>query len=626
MIKRINVAAIVIALAAGAFVVPAAPVQAQGLFERLFGGSTRYRNRRYRGYDRYNRYDKQRAIAEARKVRVSSPRYYTYRPDKIVNASFASLAEVDTASNDELTVPAAVTTPFAAASVHLSSFRVRTLADVASVVKAHYQANPNFIWVEEGKPNAKAHAALAVLEKADRYGLDPSDYVVAVPADIFDGDEEARERELIEFEIRLSTGVLTYVLDSKRGRIDPNRISGYHDFKRKVVDLETIMSIVASTDGIASYLETRSPNNAPFNALAEELERLRASEETQRVEIAKNTFMKSGKENSQTSNVVAAIKLRGSDDLKEKFAETLDAYDGGELYTKELAELVRGFQAENGLKPDGIVGKATIRALTTDSVTTKIRKIELAMERMRWLPVDLGNQHVFVNQPAFRVSYMHKGRDPLTMRVVVGTKANQTSFFMDKIETVEYNPYWGVPRSIILNEMLPNLYQDPSYLDRLGYEVSTESGHQVSSWSVDWFSVGSGAPINVRQPPGPGNALGQVKILFPNKHAIYMHDTPHKNLFARDTRAYSHGCIRLQHPKRMAAAVLGRSEAYISRRIAEGRNDSEPVTADIPVYVAYFTAFPTPEGEVEYFDDMYSRDTFLARALEKTDLSRQASS
>ena len=171
--------------------------------------------------------------------------------------------------------------------------------------------------------------------------------------------------------------------------------------------------------------------------------------------------------------------------------------------------------------------------------------------------------------------------------------------------------------------MRPQLYQDPSYLDRLGYEVSLPSGRQIASSSVDGYDVGAnGAPINVRQPPGRSNALGELKILFPNKHAIYMHDTPSKNLFKKDRRAFSHGCVRLHDPRAMAAAVLGKSKDYIGTRIAEGHNDADNVTDKIAVDMAYFSAWPNPEGTVEYFDDMYGRDKYLTRALEQTDMSR----
>ncbi|HSM19454.1 MAG TPA: L,D-transpeptidase family protein, partial [Hyphomicrobiales bacterium] len=257
----------------------------------------------------------------------------------------------------------------------------------------------------------------------------------------------------------------------------------------------------------------------------------------------------------------------------------------------------------------------------------KIDKLVLAMERARWLPAYLGNRYVFINEPAFQATYSETGKEPLSMRVVVGKKENQTYFFADKVEKVEYNPYWGVPESIIINEMVPKLYRDPSYLDRLGYEVTTQSGRRVSSRSVDWYGVASRrVPINVRQPPGRKNALGLVKIMFPNKHSIYMHDTPAKQLFEKDMRAFSHGCVRLQKPREMAAAVLGKSVDYVDRRIAQGRNDSEQVTGNIPVYVSYFTAWPAADGKVRYYDDMYERDMYLARAIERTEAARHPNS
>src|SRR5690606_10567877 len=155
--------------------------------------------------------------------------------------------------------------------------------------------------------------------------------------------------------------------------------------------------------------------------------------------------------------------------------------------------------------------------------------------------------------------------------------ANQTYFFMDKIETVEFNPYWGVPLSIIVNEMLPKLNQNPYYLDQIGYEVTTPQGQRISSGQVDWYAVATKKQsVNVRQLPGGDNALGELKILFPNAHAIYMHDTPAKELFSKPVRAFSHGCIRLEDPRAMAAAVLGTSTDYIASRVVQGQNQSDP--------------------------------------------------
>ncbi len=170
-------------------------------------------------------------------------------------------------------------------------------------------------------------------------------------------------------------------------------------------------------------------------------------------------------------------------------------------------------------------------------------------------------------------------------------------------------------RAILVNEMLPRLRRDPGYLDRAGYEVSDSRGKRIPSSSVDWGAYGSKIPFNVRQQPSEANSLGELKILFPNKHAIYMHDTPQKAFFQRDNRALSHGCVRLQDPRGMAAAVLGTSVDYVAGKLAKGHS-SEKVSRKIPVYVAYFTAWPDMSGKVEFFDDVYGRDDRLRQALE----------
>lgn len=623
---RFGAVAMICALAGGFAAAPVEPVLAQGFFERLFN-SPRYNSPRYNDRVRQRgwRSNLRQRQLPATPIRIEGAKYYSYRPDALKTVSFASLAEVVTASAEPSDLRLG-TTPFGEARGHLASFKMRTFSAVANAIKAHYSKNPEFIWVTGWRVNDKARTASTALERADDFGLSAGDYRVDAPKYGFGtADETTRQKRAIEFEMELSARVLTYVLDATRGRIDPNRISGYHDFARKKVDLAGALRIVAATDDVGDYLDARNPDNPPFKALVAELADLRARNDGERVEIAAGTFLKPGSLDPELANVMAAIRLRGTDALKADHATTLEAYQDGENYTPELVALVRDFQRENGLAVDGIVGKKTIRALTPMSVRGKINKVVLAMERLRWLPRDLGARYVFINQPAFTATYMHAGKAPLSMRAIVGKKSNQTNFFMDRIETVEYNPYWGVPRSIIVNEMLPELFNDPSYLDQLGYEVTTVTGERVPSYSVDWFSVGmDGAPINVRQPPGPGNALGEVKILFPNKHAIYMHDTPTKNLFKRDKRAFSHGCVRLQKPREMAAAVLGKSTNYIASRIAQGQNDSDLVKANIQVYVAYFTAWPDAEGSVRYYGDLYDRDMYLSRAIERTDSARHA--
>ena len=561
--------------------------------------------------------------AAVKPPRVSSPRYYSYKADALRKVATERLLDpVVTGSVRTYDLPPMVRAPTSNARQFLPEVDVRATAEVAKAVEAFYAGRSDFLWVQGGEVNARAKLALAVLKDAASVGLDPSDYAVAVPADDYDrADMTARQKDLARFEIATSVAVLTYVQDTVRGRIDPNRISGYHDFKRKSVDLFAFLDKLAASGDVAALIEEQNPKSSQFAALKQELQRLRAQKDASpRVEIAPGTLLKPGESNPELANVIQGIRLKGSEALKQEHAAVLAGYQGTPDYTPELVTLVEAFQKENGLKPDGVVGQASIRVLTGgDTVADKINKVEIAMEQARWLPDGLGDRYVFINQPAFTASYTENGAEQFSMRVVVGSKSNQTYFFQDEIQTVEVNPYWGVPQSIIVNEMLPKLRSDPNYLDRMGYQVEV-GGRVVPSSAVDWY--GSTTSVAVRQPPSSDNALGELKILFPNSHAIYMHDTPSKSFFKRDQRALSHGCVRLAEPRRMAAAVLGVSVDEVGKEIASGRNKALPVPAKVPVYVSYFTAWPNKDGTVEYFGDVYGRDMYMNRAFDATRKAR----
>ncbi|MGG2475239.1 L,D-transpeptidase family protein, partial [Rhizobium sp. BR5] len=434
---------------------------------------------------------------------------------------------------------------------------------------------------------------------------------------------DAYQRAQMQFELALSAKILAYVQDTTRGRVDPNRLSGYHDFKRKTVNLASVLKLASLSPDVAAYLRSREPSSAEYQALKAELARLRGEgDAAHTVNVPADLVLKPGNSSADMANVVKAIEHRASPAFKVEHAAIISGYQQTPDYTPDLVDLVKAFQSENGLKADGVIGRATVRAMVGESNDTKIAKVQVAMEQIRWLPADLGQRYVFINQPAFMAYYHNDGQEQFGMKVVVGSKANQTYFFQDEIQTVEFNPYWGVPQSIIINEMLPKLRRDPSYLDRLGYEVQV-NGRAVSSSSVNWY--GSTNAVSVRQPPSSDNALGDLKILFPNAHAIYMHDTPAKSFFNRDMRALSHGCIRLVEPRRMAAAVLGTSVDKVNEQIAAGKNRAVQVPVKIPVYVAYFTAWPDKAGKVQFFDDVYDRDSYVQKAFQVTTKARAAS-
>ncbi len=497
-----------------------------------------------------------------------------------------------------------------------------TDSHLASVISDHYNKNQDYIWVtEDGQWNAKARSVIKVLAKADEYGLHPSDYEVETVSVEEAASDEAKASARIVREISLTNAALRYAMDASFGSINPNLLSGYHDFPERNDRAAAMLAKIFSKALPANTLETFHPDNEKFLALKQELVALN-SDNDDVIELERNILLRPGKSHPELPKIVAAIKQRASDDLLETHAETLAAYLGDELYSKELSALVKGYQKEAGLGADGIIGKNTISRLAGISSASKIERVQLAMERLRWLPHQLGNRHVFINQPEYRARYIEGGNEKLSMRVVVGKKSNQTNFFYDEIEHIEYNPYWNVPRSIIVNEFLPKSLGNPGYLDQSGYEVRTWGGQAMSSSSVNWYEVGRNPKFAVRQPPGPRNALGELKIMFPNKHSIYMHDTPAKRLFKKDNRAFSHGCIRLHDPRAMAAAVMGSSRKHIANQVAQGKNLTEKLPVKVPVYVSYFTAWPQADGSVKYFADMYGRDTHLMKAIDATRKAR----
>ena len=602
---RAIIAASIVAISAT--VAPEA--KAQNLFEMLFGGGIKK-----------NRGDfpppPEKKAAPIQKI--SAPSYYDYKVDPLVRADFAAIRALSRTATFE---PMLTGSNFREAIGGLDEFDLRTEKDVAKALADYYTANPDFIWVSGFDPNQRAREVIRALGDADSFGLTAAEYAVTVPPAGYSLDNTAeRLRELIRFEMALSARVLRYVRDAQGGRLDPNRLSGYHDFPAKPVDLVATLKALSRTQEVRTYLESRHPQNPEFQALRVELEALRASAENEIVVDAK-LLLKPGQSSPELPKVLSIIARDLDDETGGEYGETLARLASSELYVEELVPAVKAAQQRAGLKPDGVIGPRTVAALVGTSKADRLDKVLIALEQLRWLPSDLGSPRVFVNQPAFTASYIVGNEPKLSMRVVVGKPSNQTSFFYDEIEQVDYNPYWGVPQSIIVNEMLPRLRGDPGYLDRAGYEVTDASGRRIPSSSINWGAYGSKVPYNVRQSPSEANALGELKILFPNKHAIYMHDTPSKSLFERETRAFSHGCIRLQNPRGMAAAVLGTSVDYIAQKLKQGHS-SEKLARKIPVYVSYFTAWPGADGRVEYFADVYDRDARVLKAIEKTDTVR----
>ncbi len=597
---------------AAALTAGATPAGAQGLFDMLFGGPARQQPRLQGEFPPPPK--KRAPVVPA--ARIAAPTYNTYKPDRLVRVDFAALATPQTTGSTAQKVafdPAtAAGAAFRQALAGLDGYELFAEPEIAKALVAYYSANPDFIWVSNSVPDARAEEAIRVLGEAAGYGLSPADYAVEVPS-----RPAADAAAAIRFEMALSARVLRYVHDAGNGRIDPNRIStGYYDFPAKPLDMAAVLGTLAHTDGVRAYLESRHPQNPEYKALRVELETLRASEENEIV-VDPKLLLKPGQSSPELPKLLTLIARNLDDDMGGAYGETLSRLVGSETYVPELVPVIEAAQKKAGQKGDGVIGPRTVAALAGASKADRIDKVRYALEELRWLPSDLGNPRVFINEPAFTASYVEDGEEKLKMRAVVGKVTNQTAFFYDTIKTVDYHPYWGVPQSIIVNEMLPKLRSDPGYLDRAGYEVTDARGKRIPSSSINWGAYGAKVPYSVRQQPSEANALGELKILFPNRFAIYMHDTPQKSFFKRDVRAFSHGCVRLENPRGMAAAVLGKSVDYVAEKLKGGHSE-EKVTRTVPVYVAYFTAWPDATGKVSYFDDIYGRDERLRQAFDAT--------
>lgn len=305
------------------------------------------------------------------------------------------------------------------------------------------------------------------------------------------------------------------------------------------------------------------------------------------------------------------LKFKDSSDLilsiRKRLLVTGDLLEdsGSTVFDESLGNAVANFQKRHGFVVDKAIGKLTLRAMNV-SVENRIKTIMINMERCRWISPNISRekQYVVVNIPAYKLLYMKDDKVALESNVVVGTTMNQTVIFSGKMKYIVFSPYWNIPQSIIKNEVLPGIAKNKNYL---------------ASHNMEWNGG------QVRQKPGVRNSLGLVKFLFPNSNNIYLHDTPSKGLFQRDGRAFSHGCIRVEKPKELAQAILAEDTNWDSEKIDIAMNKGTEtwytIKNEIPVYIGYFTAWKDRDGQVNFYNDVYGRDSQLAELLTEKELN-----
>lgn len=492
---------------------------------------------------------------------------------------------------------------------------------IAEATRAFYdERNDQHAWLDGEQPSAAARALIGRVSRAQRDGLAPLRALAEVVDSLMQGGQ------LDRVDVFLTEVFLTYGLLLARGQVAPEAVhADWHAESPPPPDLLGALRAAVTDGDVDAALDGLAPAAPSYRGLREALGRhLELQAAGGWGVVPAGRVLKPG----DAGNRVKALRerLAKSGDLEPPAAEPsatpeVGGDDPAAQYDEALAAAVRRFQARHGLVEDGMVGPATLAAVNVP-LSTRVRQIALNMERHRWLP-PLASRRVTVNVAAQRLVVVDADREVMRMRVVTGQAYTPTPVLTDRISHIVVNPYWHVPRSIAAREILPEIKQDPEGLLRRGFRVFTsheDEAEEVPAWMVEWASVDPDAfPHVLRQEPGDDNPLGRLKFMFPNRHAIYLHDTPAAELFDGRDRARSQGCVRVERPLALAAFALRDDPRWngeaLERVVTTGERRRIDLPRPLPVYLLYWTAWVEPDGGVSFRDDLYGFDEQLTLAL-----------
>ena len=435
---------------------------------------------------------------------------------------------------------------------------------------------------------------MARLKRADNDGLDPADYRIP--------DFAATAPEaLADAEIKLTMAVLTYARHAQTGRVHFSRVSSDIIYNLVPPEPAEVLARMADAPDAGEALGAYNPPHEGFKALRAKLAEARGHEGSTPLRIGGGPMLKPGMQDARVPV------------LRERLGVSSNA--DGTTYDKELAEAVKKFQRQHELSATGNLNGATVEAINGPRRDRDADIIIANMERWRWLPRNLGapsigDAYVILNIPDYTLKVMQNGAQVWTTKVVAGQPGvHATPLLTETMKFITVNPTWNVPPSIVQNEYLPALQQDPDALTRIGLKV-------------DYNRDGT---VHIYQPPGDRNALGRIRFNFPNKFLVYQHDTPDKNLFSHDKRAYSHGCMRVQDPLKYGEVLLSIAnpkDGYTADRLRRMFGSAEQninFVTHIPVHLTYQTAFVDEAGKLQIREDIYGRDSRVLAALRGED-------
>ncbi len=467
------------------------------------------------------------------------------------------------------------------------------------------------VWTTDGGATQKARTLAKLLHAAGDEALHPNTY----RADVLDDLISASDSETLSgLELVLSKALIDYGRDLGSGTVVPNRVNKDVFVFPKGPTPEGLLARAASTDDINALVASLKPQTANYERLKAKLAEFRAwAQRGGWGTVPKGPTLKPGMEQER----VIALRQRMIAGLDLPAKKAAQSKASGIVYDPILVEAVKHFQYRHGIDQDGVVGPATLASINTP-IETRIRQMEVNMERRRWMEDDLGRRYIFVNLADQFLKVVSNGKTVHTARTVVGKTYHSTPVFSKKMKYIVINPYWNVPSSIARREYLPKLRQDAGYLLRQNIHV-LRGGSRIDPYSVNWNAISPAAfPFRLRQDPGTKNALGRIKFMFPNRFNVYIHDTPAKSLFSKSKRVFSHGCIRVENPPELAEVLLkeqGWSLNKVNSAIAARKKRVVNLKEPIPVHITYLTAWVNKDGSTHFREDVYGRDKRLAAAL-----------
>jgi murein L,D-transpeptidase YcbB/YkuD len=478
------------------------------------------------------------------------------------------------------------------------------------LTRAFYERRKHeFAWIDEKHPTGHMDALIRALNAADREGLDPEMYSLSA---LEARREEAAKGFLLKkgfdanetgpLEVFLTYLYMKYASDLADGISDLAHADRKWRIESERFEPLDHLEQALAANRVAESLTDLAPRIPQYTQLRDALAEYRKKAAEGGWPALPRAFRVKRGETSERVRLLAQ-RLAASGDFTSSVPSA-----GTMTYDDAIAEAVTHFQRRHGLQEDGNAGPGVIAALNVP-IEARIDQIRLALERWRWLPRNLGDRHILVNIPSYSLEVWDKGANPVSMRVVVGRKDTPTPVFNERMTHIVFSPYWNVPPTIAQGETLPAVMQDASFLARNNMEVLDSSGKVVDPESID---LDDPTKYRFRQRPGSGNSLGLVKFMFPNEYNVYLHDTPADSLFARATRSFSHGCVRVEEPVELAGYLLRDQRDWTTDRIDEAMKAGEERTVKlkepIPVYLGYWSASATSDG-VRFTDDVYGIDS-----------------